>query len=82
LPKQSGILQTIAHKNVVGDSAAMGQNIKCRHSTVSLENAVLFFTFFTVASYSCKVYGFYKLSNGTGGSILAYGVADPCSILY
>jgi hypothetical protein len=32
-----------------------GKNIMCRHSTISLENAVLFSTFFTVSSYSRKV---------------------------
>jgi hypothetical protein len=48
-----------------------GQNIKCRHATVSLENTVLFSTFFTVISYSHKVPHSHIIRDGSGGCILA-----------
>jgi hypothetical protein len=47
-----------------------GQNIRCRHATVSLENAVLFTTFFTVTSYSRKVSHSHIVSDRSGGSVL------------
>jgi hypothetical protein len=49
-----------------------GRNIKCRHSTVFffLENTVLFSTFFTVTSYSCKVYHSFIVSSSLRGNML------------
>jgi hypothetical protein len=36
-------------------------------------------TFFTVASKSRKLQHFHIVSNSSGGCVLAYGAADPCS---
>jgi hypothetical protein len=53
-----------------------GQNIKCRHATVSLEKTVIFSTFFIVTSYSRKVQHFHNVGDRAVGSVLSYGAAD------
>jgi hypothetical protein len=39
-----------------------------------------FFTFFTISLYSREVSHYHIVSDSSGGSVLTYGAANPCSI--